>query len=211
MQPPRDLTTIAGIADCEQVIKRSRFLGAVGRCADEAQALAFIARLRSGHPGAHHVCFAFRVAPIVRFSDDGEPGGTAGRPMAELLARRGLDRVVAVVVRYFGGVKLGAGGLVRAYAGTLARTLDAAGVAVLPALIEVRVSAPYASSDALFRLLDERPELERGDVAYRAEGVSVDLRFPGRDFAAFDRALRDATRGAASLSPPRELPHLNGL
>lgn len=204
-----DLITIAAAALSEQRVKGSRFLASVDRCAEPAAAQAFIEQARADHAAASHVCYAYRLGRDERFSDDGEPGGTAGRPMMELLARRKLDRVVAVVVRYFGGTKLGAGGLARAYAGTLARALDRAGVARLPALVALEVSAPFAASDTLFRLLDERPEVRRGRVDYRPDGVRVALQLPERDLAALALAVQSATGGSAALSDPKSLPHLN--
>jgi putative IMPACT (imprinted ancient) family translation regulator len=205
-----DLTTVARRGDAEQAIRGSRFLAAVARCVDVAAAEAFVAAERVAHPSAHHVCYARRVAGALRFDDDGEPGGTAGRPMAEVLERRGLDHVVGTVVRYFGGTKLGAGGLVRAYGGTLARALDAAGVAVLPPRIELDVAAPFAASSALFSLLDEGADLVRGEVAYRADGVVVSLSLPERELGRFERLLRDATRGGARVLASRSLPQLKG-
>lgn len=106
--------------DATVEIKRSRFLALVGRAGDEEAARAFIAQARADHPDARHHCSAYvlHVAganPVERSSDDGEPSGTAGQPMLEVLRGSGLEDVVVVVVRWFGGIKLGTGGLVRAY------------------------------------------------------------------------------------------------
>jgi putative IMPACT (imprinted ancient) family translation regulator len=130
--------------------------------------------------------------------------------MAEVLERRGLDFVVGTVVRYFGGTKLGSGGLVRAYSGALARALDAAGVAVLPPRIELEVAATFATSSALFTLLDDHADLVRGEVAYRSDGVQVAIDLPERDLARFERSLSDATRGVARVLSSRPLPQLKG-
>ena len=104
-------------------IKKSRFIGCVEPMADRAGALARVNALRAQHPGAAHVCWALLAGGQSAAVDDGEPGGTAGRPMLAVLRHQELDGVLATVVRYFGGVKLGAGGLVRAYTDAVAQAL----------------------------------------------------------------------------------------
>ena len=114
----------------ELVEKKSRFLAEVYPIRSEQEAESLIARARERHPGARHVCFAYRVGfdPVhERSSDDGEPSGTAGKPMLEVLQRRHLDQTLVLVIRYFGGILLGAPGLVRAYTQAACRGLDAAG------------------------------------------------------------------------------------
>ncbi|OJY43789.1 YigZ family protein [Pseudonocardia sp. 73-21] len=108
-------------------IQRSRFLCHLARVEDVDAATAFIATVRTEHWAASHNCSAFRLAGIQRSSDDGEPAGTAGVPMLEVLLRRGLTDTVAVVTRWFGGTKLGAGGLVRAYGRAVSEAVDAVG------------------------------------------------------------------------------------
>ena len=110
------MNRITQIGSFEQTIRSSRFIGVCGPAKDEAAARAFIQQ--NGAPGCRHVCFAYRCAEIIRFDDAGEPGGTAGRPMLAALNHHQLDFSVVVVSRFFGGVKLGKGGLARAYGGT---------------------------------------------------------------------------------------------
>ena len=110
-------------------IKRSRFITLIGRARDEAEAREFIDAARARFPDARHQCSAYlypvdAANPVERSSDDGEPSGTAGRPMLDVLRGSGMLDIVAVVVRYFGGVKLGAGGLVHAYGGAVSETLE---------------------------------------------------------------------------------------
>ena len=105
-------SSLAAPVHAELIIKKSRFLGCVEAVPDRAAALARVAQLRAEHPGAAHVCWALMAGGQSAANDDGEPGGTAGRPMLEVLRHQDLDGVLATVVRYFGGVKLGAGGLV---------------------------------------------------------------------------------------------------
>lgn len=118
-------------AVAELEVKRSRFLASVARCDDEPAAREFVAAVRRRWPDARHHCTAFVVEvpgaqPIERSSDDGEPSGTAGRPMLDVLRGADLTQVVAVVTRYFGGTKLGTGGLARAYSDAVASALDGA-------------------------------------------------------------------------------------
>jgi len=115
--------TLASPAHSDLLIKKSRFIGCVQAVADRAQAQAIVAQLRDQHPGAAHVCWALLAGGQSAANDDGEPGGTAGRPMLEVLRHQQLEGVLATVVRYFGGVKLGAGGLVRAYTDAVAQAL----------------------------------------------------------------------------------------
>ena len=107
--------TLAAPVHSDLLIKKSRFIGCVQPMADRAGALEVVARLKAEHPGAAHVCWALLAGGQSAANDDGEPGGTAGRPMLDVLRHQELEGVLATVVRYFGGVKLGAGGLVRAY------------------------------------------------------------------------------------------------
>lgn len=121
---------LAAPVDVELVIRKSRFLTRLRRVEDEAAARAVIEQTRREHRAANHNCTAFALGPgaeIARSSDDGEPSGTAGLPMLEVLVSRPVSDAVAVVTRYFGGVKLGTGGLVRAYTDAVADALDQAG------------------------------------------------------------------------------------
>lgn len=121
---------LAAPADVEITIRKSRFITRLRRVEDEAQARAVIEQVRREHRTARHNCSAFALGPgaqIARSSDDGEPAGTAGMPMLEVLTGRPVSDVVAVVTRYFGGIKLGTGGLVRAYSDAVVAGLDAAG------------------------------------------------------------------------------------
>ena len=115
--------TIATAVHSELLIRKSRFIGCVQPMTDRAEAQKIVAELRAHHPGAAHVCWALLAGGQSAAVDDGEPSGTAGRPMLEVLRRQGLEGVLATVVRYFGGVKLGAGGLVRAYTDCVAQAL----------------------------------------------------------------------------------------
>lgn len=138
---PHSLTTPS---NSELLIKKSRFIGCVQPVADRAAAQQVVAALRLQHPAAAHVCWALLAGGHSAAVDDGEPSGTAGRPMLEVLRHQDLDGVLATVVRYYGGVNLGAGGLVRAYTDCVAQALLGAEKAAIVRLITLRCALPYA-------------------------------------------------------------------
>ena len=138
----------------ELLIKKSRFIGCVQPVADRPAAQAIVAGLRAQHPGAAHVCWALMAGGQSAAVDDGEPSGTAGRPMLDVLRHQDLEGVLATVVRYYGGVKLGAGGLVRAYTDCIAQALKTAvKIPNVKARI-LRCSIPYALEGFLRREVD---------------------------------------------------------
>ncbi|MET0519992.1 MAG: YigZ family protein [Burkholderiaceae bacterium] len=166
-------SSLAHTVDSELIIKKSRFLGRVEPCADRAQALATVAELRERHPGAVHVCWALMAGGQSAAHDDGEPGGTAGRPMLEVLRHQDLDGVLATVVRYWGGVKLGAGGLVRAYTDAVAQALLTAEKIPLLRRRTLRCTLPYALEGLLRRELEQHG----AQLLAMAHGAQVELQF----------------------------------
>ncbi len=193
-------TTVADRAHVVRTVRGSRFLAVVAPAADVEAARALVTEARAQHPGASHHCSAWRVGPDMAADDDGEPGGTAGRPMLEVLLKRDLDRVGAVCVRWFGGTKLGAGGLVRAYGGTVAQALDLAGTAVVHETVTARVFVPYPRVDVAHRLLDGWPELRKGEPAYGPSGVRIPVTVRADRAEALAEAVADATAGDAELT-----------
>nr|P32438.1 RecName: Full=IMPACT family member in pol 5'region [Thermus thermophilus] len=173
------------------IIQRSRFLAKAAPAASEEEALAFLAAHRE--PQATHNAYAYRIGPLYRFSDDGEPRAP-GRPILHAIEAAGLDRVVVLVVRYFGGVKLGAGGLVRAYGGVAAEALRRAPKAPLLDWVEVAFRVPFPEVGRVHGLLRAR-HLE-AEEAYLPEGVRFALRLPpGGEGGPCLKALSDLTRG----------------
>jgi len=155
----------------ELVIKKSRFMGCVQPVADRSAAQVVVAALWQQHPGAAHVCWALLAGGQSAAVDDGEPSGTAGRPMLDVLRHHDLEGVLATVVRYFGGVKLGAGGLVRAYTDTVAQALLLAEKVPLQRQTVLRCSVPYA----LEGLLRREIELAQAQLLHVAHSTSVEL------------------------------------
>ncbi len=131
-------------AETEYVEKRSRFIGHVWPVESEEEARAYIEATKKTHYDARHNCWCYRLKNgVERYSDDGEPQGTAGQPMLNVFQREEMQNVCCVVTRYFGGVLLGAGGLVRAYSHSAKEALDAAGISVMGLWSEVLVPCPY--------------------------------------------------------------------
>lgn len=138
----------------ELLIKKSRFIGCVQPVPDRATAQAIVASLRAQHPGAAHVCWALMAGGHSAAVDDGEPSGTAGRPMLEVLRHQDLEGVLATVVRYYGGIQLGAGGLVRAYTDCVAQALKGATKVPIVKVRNLQCSVPYAFEGMLRREID---------------------------------------------------------
>ncbi|HYP82827.1 YigZ family protein [Variovorax sp.] len=165
--------TLTAAAHSELLVKKSRFIGCVQPVTDRAAARQVVDGLRAEHPAAGHVCWALMAGGQSAANDDGEPGGTAGRPMLDVLRHRELDGVLATVVRYFGGVKLGAGGLVRAYTEAVSRALaDAPVIQRVPRSI-LECALPYALEGAARREL-AACGADLQDVRHQAD---VHLRF----------------------------------
>lgn len=159
--------TLAHPVHSELLIKKSRFIGCVEPMADRAAAQARVAALKAAHPGAAHVCWALLAGGQSAANDDGEPGGTAGRPMLDVLRHQELEGVLATVVRYFGGVKLGAGGLVRAYTDSVAQALLQAERVTLQKRLILACQVPYALEGRIRRALEaaEAPLLDARHAA----------------------------------------------
>ena len=189
----------------EKVIERSRFIANCAHAESEEQARAFIAGIRAEHSLATHNCFAFvadRKGNLLRFSDDGEPQGTAGMPMLEVLKNKKLFETVAVVTRYFGGIKLGAGGLVRAYAGTVSEALAQADIREYTPCRELMLTVAYENFDALKKFLSSH-ECTVKDTDY-AEKVCVLAAVKAENAPAFAAALTDHMAGRVAVEEGEE-------
>ncbi|MBO8196245.1 YigZ family protein [Streptomyces oryzae] len=197
---PAQYLTVAAEGVHETEVNRSRFLCALAPAATETEAQEFIARVRKQHPGANHNCSAYVIgadASIQKANDDGEPGGTAGVPMLQMLLRREVRYVVAVVTRYFGGVKLGAGGLIRAYGGAVGEALDAVGTVTRRRFRLVTVTVGHERAGRLENELRATGREVR-EVRYGAE-VGIELGLPDEELADFRSWLADATAGTARI------------
>ncbi|MBE6481782.1 MAG: YigZ family protein [Actinomyces ruminicola] len=189
-------------------VKRSHFLGRAARTDDEAAARAFIASVRARHPEARHHCTAFTVSvpgaqPIERSSDDGEPSGTAGGPMLDVLRGTGLTNTTVVVTRYFGGTLLGTGGLARAYSQAAAQALAAASRVRLDTRHLWRVRVPVTEAGRLEAQLRGRGPGGIGveETAWAATHAVLTLSTPSADAEALSEQLAALTGGAAVAEP----------
>lgn len=188
----------AGAGEAEFVEKRSSFLGHVRMVETEDEAKAFVAEMKKKFYDARHNCWCYIIKDgAVRYSDDGEPQGTAGIPMLEVLKREGVTNVVCVVTRYFGGVLLGTGGLLRAYTKSAKDALDAAGICVVRRWVKAEIACSYAM---LERLKTECTAIGGvvADIEYSAD-VCLKLLLPEDKADAFSQRTADVTAGTSAL------------
>lgn len=183
-----------GYGEDEFTEKRSRFIGRIWLVETEEEALSKIQEMKKQHYDATHNCWAYIIhGGAVRFSDDGEPGGTAGMPMLQVLQREGLNNVVCVVTRYFGGILLGAGGLVRAYTKGAKIAVDAAGKSIKRVWTVLYIPCPYSFYERV------KLEIEAFGGILRSTdfGAEVDMQilFPQANAQLFLDRLTDLTSG----------------
>ncbi len=182
-------------------IQRSRFVCSLARVGTAAEATAVIASIRRDSWDATHHCTAFRIGPNAqeqRSNDDGEPAGTAGVPMLEVLTRRDLTDTVAVVTRYYGGIKLGAGGLIRAYGRSVAEAIDAIGTVQRVAHTRVVVTAGHGDAGRLHHELLAAGRLVQG-IRYSTV-VELTVLIPSVELEGFSAWLADRSGGRADAS-----------
>ncbi len=176
-------------------IKGSSFIAWVSQVSSLEEIDTDLAAIRARYPDASHHCYAYKLDQQMRFSDDGEPGGTAGRPMLEVFQKRNLDFVLGVVTRYFGGTKLGAGGLVRAYSGSLAKALDEAGEMLVKDRLSIVIAVPFSVMDAVHRYLNDFPDLTKGELSYTQTGMTINLNLLAEDEDRLKTDLINLSRG----------------
>ena len=197
MSSPTSYRTLTSSVEAAIEIKRSRFLSLLAPVADEDGAREVIAQRRAEHPKARHHCTAFVLDPdsrTRRFSDDGEPAGTAGAPILDVLVGHELTYVLAVVTRYFGGTLLGAGGLVRAYGDATSQAVAAARIVTHSQRVPVTVTVDYALAAAIDRMAHAAGWTTESE--YGAE-VVVTVRIPPAELDAGLHSLADVSAGSA--------------
>lgn len=194
----------------ELVLRRSQFITSTAHAASTEAARAFIERIRQEFPDATHNCWAFAAGAPAQtaqagFSDDGEPHGTAGRPMLTVLLHSGIGEIVSVVTRYFGGVKLGTGGLVRAYQSAVQENLNTLPQQQRISPAHVRLVLDYPHLDKIQRLFpDFEAQVQHEDYAAQ---VSLDIMLPAEHLPLFQKQVADASKGSAECIdiPPTPL------
>lgn len=178
--------------EAEQIINKSRFIAFAQYCPDEHAVALLLRQIAARHGHAHHLAFAFRLkAPqgvMQRFSDAGEPSGTAGMPILQHLEGRNLVNACVAVVRYYGGINLGTGGLVRAYGGTAKLALDAARLAPYVEMQHLRITLPYNRLDAFIREVQKLG----GEVLDKqfGERIAIEARVPATDLSTLLQRFR---------------------
>jgi uncharacterized YigZ family protein len=190
------MLTLESPVSFEETIKKSRFVGHAARVTSQAESLDFYESVADTQ--ATHNCWAWRIQFQVRSSDDGEPSGTAGRPILNVIERRELENVMIVVTRYFGGIKLGVGGLVRAYSGTAAKCLDRAVITELFPMAEYTIRAGFEWASSLHGLL-EQFSADKMEERYDNEGLILKIRCREANYGKLAASLRDTCRGQVSI------------
>lgn len=180
-----------------QEIRKSRFQAVSGPVTSDAAARNFIEAHSESSAG--HNCWAWRVGSTYRFNDDGEPGGTAGKPILQAIDGQSLDNVAVVVSRWFGGILLGSGGLIRAYGGTAAACLRAAPKSLVVPRVPAQVWAGFADLALVKTRLLGVPDLSIEDEVFTAEGAELTLALPEREITNVRRLVGDVTSGRSIL------------
>lgn len=191
--------TLAAPATHALEVRHSRFLAHAAPVDAPAAAMAFIAR--ASEPEATHNCWAWRIGQEYRSSDDGEPAGTGGRPILAAIDGQGCDRVAVVVTRWYGGIKLGAGGLVRAYGGTAAECLRLAERRPLVAMAALELACAFEDLGAVHVALAAHAAEKSGE-RFEADGAHLSLSLPAARVEALQARLRDATRDRVRFTTP---------
>jgi len=192
--------TLESAASFAQEIRRSRFLAHAAPVADEAAAKAFVEA--QSDADATHNCWAWRIGARYRFSDDGEPSGTAGKPILQAIDGQDLDGTAVVVTRWFGGILLGGGGLVRAYGGTAAACLRTARKRVITPTRAALVDCPFADLALLKARLAAIPGLAVEAEVFGPAGAVLTLALPVAEADEIVRRIADLTGGRATVSLP---------
>jgi len=191
---PQRFTLIEPIT-VRQEIRKSRFIGTAGPVADEAGARDFIATWSD--PAANHNCWAWRLGQGYRFNDDGEPSGTAGKPILAAIDGQALDGVAIVVTRWFGGVLLGSGGLIRAYGGTAALGLREGKKVALVETATATITCPFGDLARVQARLEALPGVQLRDQAFTGTGAVLSLSVPKEETDLVTRLATDLSSGRA--------------
>lgn len=193
----RRLYTLDQTERFEQEIRKSRFLAIACPVDTEAEAKARLAEVSD--PSANHNCWAWRIGQAYRFSDDGEPSGTAGKPILQAIDGQALDRTLVVVTRWFGGILLGSGGLIRAYGGTAALCLRAAAKTEYVERVTLAVSLGFSDLALVKARLAALPGLLMDDEAFHESGARLVFRVPAEQAEETSRLVIDLTSGRAEF------------
>ena len=191
---------ITRTGESEVIIKKSRFLGSAINVESEEQAREMVAAIRKEHYSARHVCYAYSIGdknPVLKFSDDGEPGGTAGKPMLDVVLNSGISDILIVVVRYFGGVLLGTGGLVRAYSEAAAQAVKNAETKTICLSRIYDIVLDYGDFDKV-KYLIENHDGTVYEVEY-SDKVLIKLTVPDKNAEMLEKQISEKTAGRSEI------------
>ena len=199
-----DYITLEKEANAEYIVQKSRFIGYASPVETAEDAAAFVEKIRAMHREARHNVFAYTVrSPAYsRFSDDGEPQGTAGKPVLEVIRKTGLENCCVVVTRYFGGILLGTGGLVRAYSHAAKLAVEAAVPVLMKRCRVLRAQTDYTFYSGLLSLVPASGGVIE-DTEF-ADKITLTLRLPEENVPAFQKALTELTQGKVSAESAGE-------
>ncbi len=190
--------TLRGYGEASFTEKRSEFIGYAAPVENEAEAIEFIKSIKKKHPDARHNCSAYVIGDLSRYSDDGEPQGSAGMPILNTIKKSGIDSAAVVVTRYFGGILLGTGGLVRAYSKASVMALEAAGRLVLEEMVLLSAECGYNDYQAILRELAKFcASVKESDFA---ENVAVTLTVPEKYADGLAARIFDMTSGRVKVA-----------
>ena len=199
--------TIFEKGEFQQVINKSTFLGTVFHIESEEDALKYIQAEKKKHPDARHICWAYLLGEkkdIMRYSDDGEPQGTAGQPILPVLVKKDITNVLVTVTRYFGGILLGAGGLTRAYSSSAAGAVDATSIKTMILSKIVRICLDYTTFNRLQKTIEKSDYILVDNIEY-AENVILRLIVKEQDFERLSSFITQATGGKAQTKEIKKL------
>ncbi|MEG0894169.1 MAG: YigZ family protein [Oscillospiraceae bacterium] len=197
------IKTVKAFTFDEFIEKKSRFIGYISPCKTIADATEFIEKINKKHYDASHNCYAYKVGEYKKFSDNGEPSGTAGMPILDVIEKKGLSDVCIVVTRYFGGIMLGAGGLVRAYSHAAVLSVEQAEIVEFVPCYKVGIQCDYAMYNSITYIFPNY-RLKILDTQY-TENIYIEIIINKEDFDKFDKTITDITNGQANISVVEEL------
>ncbi len=183
----------------EELIKKSTFIGVCAQVKSSAEFHQFLTHHQDLN--ATHNCWAYRIDNEYRFNDDGEPSGTAGKPILAAIDGSGFNRVGALVIRYYGGIKLGTGGLARAYGGTIAKNLQTAAYKYHIPSTQIKLHVTFEFSQLLFKITAEHGG-KTLHQEYNPQGIVFQVSVPSNQLSAFKKSLLNATKGQAKFIQP---------
>ena len=199
--------TLASVSEIEYTVNKSRFIGLAAPVSGEEEAIGIIAETRQRHREATHNCYAYICNPdgnLLRFSDDGEPSGTAGKPILEVLRANCLKNALIIVTRYFGGILLGAGGLVRAYSHTAALAAKDVGIVTMTEAVRCEILLDYQYYNKLKYYIDSAGIIRCSDAEF-TDSVKLALEYKKSDGQKAEEAINSFTDGNFSLIRTEEL------